>query len=155
MNGISIFVSRRLIFFLFIGLLFSACKVQFVPDYDNTLAIDIDKTSKMIDHFYLSTMAKSTTAERQYTKFIDEYVAIEVEINSIITRNKIRPLNANSTRISEIALQFWKKYQMEHKEDNSISDGIIKLNQKYMTDLFYAMRVAEEGKRMTGNTPSN
>jgi hypothetical protein len=148
-------ISRRATIIILVALIFSACKVKFVPDYDNNLALDIDRTSKMIDNFYLSALAKTKPSERQYTKFVDDYVAIEVELNSIYTRNKIRPLNKNSTRIAEIALQIWKKYQKEHKEDDSISDGIIKLNQMYMDDLFYAMRVAEEGKRMAEAPPGN
>ena len=76
---------------------------------------------------------------------------IEVEINSLLNKNKVRPLNENSTRICEITLQLWQKYKEEHKTDNTLSDGLIKLNRQSFSDLFFAMQVAEEGKKIIDN----
>lgn len=78
---------------------------------------------------------------------------IEVELNSLLSKNRIRPLNENSTRIYEITIQLWMKYKAEHKKDNTLSDGLIKLNQETFSDLFYAMQVAEKGKEMVSNPP--
>jgi hypothetical protein len=133
----------------------NACRVQFIPAFDAKISEQIDLTSKAVDKFYL-TMLETTSTEndgRAFKKFADEYVEIEVELNSLLNKNKIRPLNKNSTRICEITLQLWQKYKLEHKDDNTLSDGLIKLNNKTFSDLFYAMQVAEKGKELTNNPP--
>ncbi len=133
----------------------NSCKVTLLPSYDAGISEQIENTSKTVDKFYLS-MLEFTSSEndgRVFDKFAREYVDIEVELNSLLTKNKIRPLNENSTRICEITLQLWIKYKEEHKTDNTLSDGLIKLNRKTFSDLFYAMRVAEEGKKIAANPP--
>ncbi|HBS86419.1 MAG: hypothetical protein A2W91_19590 [Bacteroidetes bacterium GWF2_38_335] len=133
----------------------NSCRVKFVPDFDSELYSKIETTSKAVDRFYL-LMLETTSAkdnERAYSNFSKQYVEIEVELNSLLLQNKIRPLNENSTRICEIILQTWNKYKEEHKEDNSISDGLIKINQTYMQDLFFALQVSEKAKEILINQP--
>jgi len=150
-------INFRSVVILLIGMMLitSSCKVTFVPSYDSQIATQIDETAKTVDKFYLS-MLETTTVDndgRAYTKFTEQYVAIEAELNSLLNKNKIRPLNQNSTRICEITLQLWQKYKEEHKAKNKLSDGLIKLNQKTFNDLFYAMQVAEQGKNIINNPP--
>ncbi len=131
-------------------LLFAACKVQFISNYNAELSKEINETAKKVDNFYL-TMQDVPLADRQYDHFSTGYIDIEVDLNSLVTKNRVRPLNNESTRITEISLQLWEKYKEEHKKDNSLSNGLIKLNRKTFNDLFYSMQVAEEGKRVGGN----
>jgi len=142
--------------FLFANLLFLfSCRVTFLPSYNAELSKEIVNTAKLVDKFYLS-MLETTDAEnygRNYDKFAEQYVSIEVEINSLLNQNKIRPLNQNSTRICEITLELWQKYKNEHKTDNTLSNGLIRLNHKTFADLFYAMLVAEEGKKLVNSPP--
>lgn len=132
-----------------------ACRVQFIPAYDVKIAEQIDVSAKAVDKFYLTILATSTAENegRAFNKFSEQYVIIEVELNSLLNKNKIRPLNENSTRICEITIQLWQKYKQEHKDDNTLSDGLIKLNNKTFSDLFYAMQVAEKGKALVNNPP--
>ncbi len=133
----------------------NSCRVTFVPSYDAAVSAQIDNTAKAVDKFYLIMLA-TTKAEndgRAFDKFTEDYVNIEVELNSLMLQNRIRPLNENSTRICEITIQLWLKYKLEHKKDNTLSDGLIKLNQKTFSDLFYAMQVAEKGKQLVNNPP--
>jgi hypothetical protein len=150
-------VSSRLFFLVTILSLFflASCRVAFIPNYNATISKNIETTAKQVDKFYL-TMLEKTTEEnggRNYDKFTEEYVEIEVEINFILNQNKVRPLNKNSTRICEITLELWQKYKKEHKTDNTLSNGLIRLNRKSFSDLFYAMQVAEEGKKIAANPP--
>lgn len=133
----------------------SSCRVQFIPAYDAKIAEQIDATAKAVDKFYLTMLATSTPENegRAFNKYSEQYVAIEVELNSLLNKNKIRPLNENSTRICEITIQLWQKYKQEHKDDNTLSDGLIKLNNKTFSDIFYAMQVAEKGKELVNNPP--
>jgi len=154
---IKIHSKRFLIIFVFAFSMvaFSSCKVVLLPSYDATIAEQIDNTAKAIDKFYLSMLETTnvTNDGRAFNKFADKYVEIEVELNSLLNKNKIRPLNKNSIKIGEITLQLWQKYKQEHKEDNTLSDGLIKLNRKTFSDLLYAMQVAEKGKELVNNPP--
>jgi len=146
--------ARLLVAVLWI-LFLCSCRVTLLPAYDAGISEQIDKTSKAVDKLYL-LMLETTAAEnegRTFEKFSEQYVDIEVEMNSLLNKNKIRPLNENSTRICEITLQLWIKYKQEHKEDNTLSDGLIKLNRQTFSDLFYAMQVAEKGKEIVNNPP--
>ncbi|MCH7827212.1 MAG: hypothetical protein IIC75_04440 [Bacteroidetes bacterium] len=134
---------------------FNSCKVTLIPNYDATIAKQIEKTTKQVDKFYL-TMLETTTENnngRIFEKFSKQYVDIEVELNSLLNQNKVRPLNENSTRICEITLKLWQKYKEEHKKDNTLSNGLIKLNLKSFSDLFFAMQVAEKAKEIVNKHP--
>lgn len=127
-----------------------SCRVQFVADYNGQLAAQIENTAEAVDYFYLS-MAENTADEfgaRSYQYFKEDYLKIEVQLNSILRKNRIQPLNENSTRVAQMTLDKWVEYKERHKEKDEISDANIKLNRLTMSDLFYAMLVAEEGKRM-------
>ena len=127
----------------------SACRVSLIPAYDAQIAEQIDATSKTVDKLYLTMLETTVAADsgRSYAKFANQYVAVEVELNSLLTKNKLRPLNKNSLKIIENTLELWQKYKGEHKADNTLSDGIIKLNRKTFNDLFFAMQVAEKEKK--------
>jgi hypothetical protein len=132
---------------------FAGCRVMLVPPYDVEIARQIDEVSKQVDKLYL-TMLETTSNEnggRKYAPFSGQYIDVEVELNSLLTKNKIRPLNGNTVKVCEITLNLWIKYKEEHKKDNGLSDGVIKANRLYMSDMFYTMRKAEEGKKLTSN----
>jgi hypothetical protein len=134
---------------------FYSCRVTLLPAYDSKIAEQINATSMTVDKFYLS-MLETTKAEntgRAFSKFSEQYVEIEVELNSLLNQNKVRPLNENSIRICEITLQVWMKRKEEHKKDNTLSDGLIKLNQKDFNELFLAMQVAEKAKDILNHPP--
>ncbi|WP_372771935.1 hypothetical protein [Mangrovibacterium sp.] len=144
-----------LLIFLFQLLAFTSCRVTLLPPYNPAIATQIENTSREVDKFYL-TMAELSKPEnegRAYANFAEKYIEIEVELNSLLNKNKVRPLNEHSTRICEITLQLWIKYRNEHKEDNTISNGLIDLNRKTFGDLFYAMQVAEKGKEIAADPP--
>ena len=155
MNQLLKLNQKGILFYLFFAstLILNSCKVTFIPSYDANISTQIENTSKAVDKFYLS-MLETTSASnegRTFNNFSEEYVNIEVELNSLLNKNKIRPLNENSTRICEITLQLWVKYKEEHKTDNTLSNGLIKLNRKTFDDLFFAMQSAEKAKEIINN----
>jgi hypothetical protein len=148
--------SRRLLAILLLATFaMYGCRVTFVPEYDAELAADIKATAQQVDRFYLMMLETTSTDNdgRAFEHFAAQYVDIEVMLNSLLVQNKIKPLNENSTRIVEITLELWQKYKEEHRTDNTLSDGLIKLNRKTFSDLFYAMQVAEKGKEIATNPP--
>jgi hypothetical protein len=155
MKSLNQSTAKTRLFLIFSLIFLFSCRVTLLPEYNAELSKNIENTAKMIDKFYL-LMYETTSAEkdgRSYDKFAGQYVEIEVEINSLLIQNKIRPLNENSIRICEITLELWKKYKEEHKTDNTLSDGLIRLNRNSFADLLFAMQVAEEGKKMVNNPP--
>jgi hypothetical protein len=148
--------SRRLLALMLVATLaMYGCRVTFVPEYDSALAADIEETARQVDRFYLMMLETTSPDDngRAFEVFAPEYVDIEVMLNSLLNQNKIKPLNQNSTRIAEITLELWQKYKEEHRTDNTLSNGLIKLNRKTFSDLFYAMQVAEKGKELATNPP--
>jgi hypothetical protein len=154
---VDFFSKNKILLSIFIVsiIVLTSCKVTFIPNYDSDISEQIENTAKSVDKFYLSMLETTTSSDdgRVFSKFSEQYVNIEVELNSLLNKNKIRPLNENSTRICEITLELWIKYKEEHKSDNSLSDGLIKLNRKTFSDLFFAMQVAEKGKEIVSNPP--
>lgn len=136
---------------------FNSCSVKLLPSYNANISEQIDNVAKTVDKFYLSMLETTTVEneERSFDKFSEKYVEIEVELNSLLQKNKIRPLNKNSTRICEITLQFWVKYKEEHKAKNTLKDGLILLNRNKFNNLFFAMRVADEGIKLANSAPDN
>lgn len=142
-----------LLFICFAGL--TSC-VSLVATYDAKAREQITTVSKSVDKFYLNLLDTTSVENngRAFQKYTKQYVEIEVELNSLLAQNRVRPLNQNSTRICEITLQFWQKYKETHKKKDSITNAEIMLNQKYMSDLFYCMQVAEEGKKYLNSIPN-
>jgi len=131
-------------------LLGTSCRVSLVPAYDAALATETDNVAKEVDHFYLNMLetSKATGGGRTYEKFAPDYVDLETDITALLNKNRIKALNGNSIKICEITLAKFIKYKEEHKKDNTLSDGLVKLDRKYMDDLFFAMRVAENAKKI-------
>jgi hypothetical protein len=151
-------------------LLLSGC-VNLVADYDAELANETITISKQVDRFY-GQLAETNYSLRSYDAFRDRYIEIEVNLRSLVMRNKVRPLNENSIKIAENTLKLWIKYKDAHKqnwekyqealaaveqgEENApqfaatdiYKDGKIKLHRKRFTRMFTALTVAEEAKKM-------
>jgi hypothetical protein len=151
------FRHKYLLALVIIFLILPGCRITLLPSYDETITQEIIQLAKQIDGFYLEMLETTNNDDggRAYNNFIKHYINLEVELTSILNKNKIRPLNENSTRICEITLELWIKYKEEHKEDDGITDGLIKLNRLTFSDLFYAMIVAEKAKDIISNPPNN
>lgn len=139
-------LSKAGIQFLFgLFILISGCRVQFVADYDENIHNEIIRISEEIDMFY-TILLENPVSERTYEDFKDTYLVIEVDLRSLILQNKVRPLNEESTRQAEIALELWLDDKEQHKENNSISDFIISQHRKQFQRIFIAMAIGESAK---------
>ena len=135
----------------------SSCKVNLIATYNAEVSAEIQALAKTVDRFYLNMLDNTYEADngRAFNNFTNDYVNIQVDLNALYLKNKIRPLNENSTKICKTTLDLFKKYKEEHKTKNTLSDGLIKLNRKTFSDLFYAMQVAEEAKKIISDSPTN
>lgn len=142
-----IYQSKLYLIFLFSLSVFIGCNVKLVSDYDQTTADELIRIAKEVDIFY-GTMAELPDTSREYSKFSKEYVEIESDIRSLVIRNKMRPLNEESIKISETILDEFVKYRKKHKEENLYKNTLITLHRNRLLRLFTAMSVAEQAKQI-------
>jgi hypothetical protein len=134
---------------LFLGLMLAgitSCTVSLVPSYDKEITGEVNKLMKEIDVFYL-TMKEMPPEERNYDFFVEKYISIEADLHTMYLRNKVRPLNEESTENCLIALEKWRKYKARHKERDSLSDANIEMQNEYMHDFLYYVLAAEQAKK--------
>lgn len=128
---------------LLVGL--SACAVQLVADYDSVAYDQAIDLAKKVDRFYGDLLETDATG-RKYNAWASRYVEIEADLRSQLMRNESRPLNAESTEISQIILDKWLKYKDQHKTANKYSDGKAKLDRGRFQRLFTSALKAESAK---------
>ncbi len=136
----------RFSFLLFI-IICSGCSVKLVSDYDQTTADELIRIAKKVDMFY-GNLSELSESEREYRKFSKDYIDIESDIRSLVIRNKMRPLNEESIKISETILGEFMKYRKKHKDENLYKNTLITLHRNRLLRLFTAMSVAEQAKQI-------
>jgi hypothetical protein len=148
------FVPRRFaasaVSFLLVALallVFSACSVKLVADYDSVTYEEILRAGKKVDHFY-GQLLEVPEKDRQYAKYSEKYVEIETDLRSLYMRNRSRPLNQESTEISRIILDLWVKYKQRHRERNAYSSGNAELDRTRFQRLFGSAADAEAAKKL-------
>jgi len=131
-------------------LLFSACKVVLVASYDDRVTEQIENVSKSIDKFYLTMLETATEADggRVYGKFAEQYITIEVELQSLLNKNKVRTKNEETVKICERTITLFEKYKNEHKKENTINDTDIKLNLNNLRRMLEPLMISEKAKKM-------
>ena len=128
------------------ALLTPACAhIQLVADYDAASVEETIRVGKRVDLFY-GTVLELDAASRAYAPFADQYVDIEADIRSLVRRNAARPLNSESTQISETILSFWIAYHDKHKTKNAYPDA--RLDRLRFDRLFNAALSAEVAKKL-------
>jgi hypothetical protein len=138
---LSLFVGIVLLCTLSIG-----CAVKLVADYDAGTAEAILQISKSVDSFYLQLL-ETPEGERAYSKFSEQYTSIEVDLDGLIVRNRIRPLNEESVKMAETTLAKWVQYKSVHKKSNAYKDALATTHRVRFARLFTAMAVAAEAQK--------
>jgi hypothetical protein len=127
-----------------------SCGVRYVANYNATLSNDVIAVAKRVDSFY-AHLIDAPDSLRTFDKYREEYTSIEVDLNSIVMRNQIRPLNKESTQIAKNALGLWLKFRAEHKKKNEYKDAMAELDRQHMARIFVSMFNAEEAKKTAQN----
>lgn len=141
---------NKLLYLLLVILIASVvggCPIKLVADYDANTFEETVKLSKKVDLFY-GNLLEIPEPDRQYKKFAEKYVEIQSDMRSLVTRNQARPLNLESTKISETILDLWVKYKDNHQAKDGYSNGTAKLDRKRFIRLFNAAAAAEAAKKL-------
>lgn len=128
-------------------LAFSHCKVALVPPYDADIEQQIVNTAKMNDRLYLE-MQDEPVADRTYSKYSSKYLDIESEINSILLKNQARKQSHDLIVITNNLKTLFVQFKDKHKQDTTINDADIKLNQLQIAAAWKALLVAERGLKL-------
>jgi hypothetical protein len=137
--------SSAAVFFISLFVFFNSCTVQYVAEYDESIKNEIIRIATQVEMFFAELFEADET-ERKYENFKERYIAIEVDLRTLLLRNKIRPLNEESTKQSEIALELWVEDKEQHKNENTVSNFIINLHRKQFQRIFIAMAKGESIK---------
>jgi hypothetical protein len=121
------------------------CQIKLVADYDQPTFEEVLRVGKKVDRFYGALLERAED-QRPYAQLSSQYVDIESDIRSLVTRNQSRPLNQESTKISETILELWQKYKAAHQKNNGYKTALATLDRKRFTRLFNAAASAETAK---------
>jgi hypothetical protein len=122
----------------------SSCRVSLLPNYDPDIAQQIINTAKANDKLYLELLAASTD-KRDYKDYQQEYLQIEVEINSINFKEQIRKKDTDMLALVKDVHTHFSKYQRDHKNSPvPLSDAEIYDYEMYMTAFWKTLFVAED-----------
>ncbi|MBQ4813112.1 hypothetical protein A7985_21910 [Pseudoalteromonas luteoviolacea] len=121
------------------------CSLHLISEYDRASQQHMLSLMKKIDGFYLH-MSNVEPAKRKFSHYSSGYTNIEVEINALLQRQKVRELNELTVKQVEILLELWQQGKLAHKTKDSISDFIIKRRRSEYQRVMLAMVRGEESK---------
>lgn len=114
--------SPKLIVLIFLGVLLNSCSVHLVPQYNADMEEQIKNGAKMSDRLYLQMITAAPEA-RFFNMYEEKYLDVQVEINSILFQDEIRP-KANDILISMQKLRdYFVKAMEDHRNKKTLSIG--------------------------------
>jgi hypothetical protein len=128
-------------------LLFAACRVTLVPEYNARLEDEIAKAAKANDKLYID-MLDAAPERRSYEAYKEKYNDIESDINSIQLRNEARNRNEDFLKIIRNLKEGFSEAKNYHKERNLLKDGEIKAYQSTLSALWKPLYIAERSLKI-------
>ena len=125
-----------------------ACTVHYVADYDASMKEEVVEVAKEVDQFW-GALLDTDASSRKYEFYKKEYNEIETDIRGLVLRNEIRPMNKETTRQAQIALELWCEDRRIHKKNDTFSDFEAKSHRKQYLRVFTAMAKGEEAKNIS------
>ncbi|GAM09590.1 hypothetical protein OR1_01870 [Geobacter sp. OR-1] len=132
--------SAILCLLVLLTLFMSGCSLQLVAPFDARTEEQIFNDARLVDQFY-GELQETPEQGRSYQLFGPKYREIEVELRSLVLRNKVRKLNEDSTEISQKILDQWGKCKERHKKLDAYKDAVAELDRDRFRRMFeYAAR---------------
>lgn len=123
----------------------SACSSQLISNRDPLSLNMIEQVAKDVDYMY-TKMSYMPSNARNYKKFADYYLDIEVKLNALRNRQEARVMNEPTLKQVDIVLQLWRQERIKHKAQDSLSDFLLKRHKQQYQRLFIALIKAESAK---------
>jgi len=114
----SLFYSLLLIPVIFLA----GCRASFVPAYDAALQTQIENAAKATDMMYLQLMS-SPDSLKSFDHYLNEYLNIESDINSLLLKNEVRPKATDIVASIKILKDYFIKAKEDHAKRGVISNA--------------------------------
>jgi hypothetical protein len=125
------------------ALLFS-CRVVLVPEYSSELEAQIVQGAKLNDKLYIDLL-NANPDKRSFQLYAGKYAEVESEIHSILLKNETRKKNNDMLVIIRNLDSAFVEYKNQHKSQDRLSDGEIKVNQAFIKAFWKPLLIAESG----------
>lgn len=123
---------------------FQSCSVfkpvSLVPAYNAAIIHDATELGKQVDLMFL-TMEQSI--DKNYDTYAADYNAAEILINSIITRNAVRPKSEPIVRQANIYKEALMNAREYHKKKKELNPAEIRTYRNYLRDELKPLLVSE------------
>lgn len=123
------------------------CKVTWVPAYDASIEDQIVSGAKANDLLYMQMM-DTPEADRKYAAYSERYLAVKSEINSILMKNQARNNSQDLIASTKDLSTLFEKFRSKHKQDDTISDADIELNELQIAALWKVLLIEERGLKL-------
>lgn len=134
-----------LCFIILSTIILGGCQATKVAPYNDALYIETINTGNEIDRFYVN-MLEIAQQDRLFQTYAEKYLVIETKLQSLYSRNMARKYNHESTKISKLTLNLWRKYKTVHKSKNKYSNSKITFDKDRFNRLFASAASAENSK---------
>ena len=121
----------------------SCMTVQLVPDYSEAIEKQIIETQKLNEKLYVELLAQPI-ASRTYPSFEKQYLEIESNINSLFFQINNREKNADFVVMMSKLKDNFIQYKEEHKAKGTLTDGEVKIYQRYINDFYNPLLISEK-----------
>ncbi|WP_159084181.1 hypothetical protein [Saccharobesus litoralis] len=128
-------------------LILSSCAIHLVSDFDKQSLQQMQAVASQVEQHFIS-LQYVEKSQRLFEQSKDNYIAIEVALQALKVRQAMRPLNEQTLKQVDIALDLWSKDIASHKKQNTVSDFILQRHRQQYQRLFLAMIKGEEAKKV-------
>lgn len=136
--------NRQLLVLVVLGALF-ACSASLISDQDPKSLNMMEEVAENVDYMY-TKMSYMPANERNYHKFSDYYLDVEVKLNALKIRQEMRVMNELTLKQVDIVVQLWRQDRIKHQTKNTLSDFLLKRHKQQYQRLFTALIKAESAK---------
>ncbi|MCG9681561.1 hypothetical protein L1D31_03180 [Vibrio sp. Isolate23] len=106
-------------------LLLTGCTLRLVAPYDLQTVQQAQSIERDIEFLYLSLQALPEN-ERLYSRFVDQYLKIDVNIRGLERRQARREQNQETLKQAQTLVQFWQQDMKTHQQKHTLSNFLIK-----------------------------
>ncbi|MDQ6901595.1 MAG: hypothetical protein M3139_01125 [Bacteroidota bacterium] len=113
---------QKFVSLIMLAMLLNSCSIHLVPQYNADLEQQIKDGAKLSDRLYLQMIVAAPDA-KSFSLYEDKYLNVQVEINSILFQDEIRP-KANDIVASVQKLRdYFTKAMEDHRSKKTLSNG--------------------------------
>lgn len=131
---------KKLVFLALVVFAFTSCRVMWVPAKSPNMIASVIEVQNSTANLYANMLHNT---DKYYTTYAPDYQSIETKIDSLVSINKERPHARNIYNQCLFLQKYFKKYEAEHKEWNTLTDSQIRVYRAYIQSFIKPILVSE------------